>query len=169
MENKTFKRYQLVEALTDPKTWLFFLLTVLGNTPNGGISNFGTIIIKGFGFSTLVTALMQVPYGVLIALAIMSCVFLNDYFSVRLKKNTRVYMAMLFLLPNTAGAFGLRFVPPDQRIAKLWMYYLTGTSNASMVLLLSLVTANTGGHTKKVVTNAFTFLGYCVGKSDFLF
>lgn len=167
VENKTFKRYQLVEALTDLKTWLFFLLAVLGNTPNGGISNFGTIIIKGFGFSTLVTALMQVPYGVLIALAILSCVFLNDYFSVRLQKNTRVYMAMLFLLPNTAGAFGLRFVPPDQRIAKLWMYYLTGTSNASMVLLLSLVTANTGGHTKKVVTNAFTFLGYCVGKSDF--
>lgn len=31
-----------------------------GNIPNGGISNFGTIIIKGFGFSTLVTTLMQV-------------------------------------------------------------------------------------------------------------
>ncbi|KAI4843995.1 hypothetical protein E4T44_06446 [Aureobasidium sp. EXF-8845] len=40
------------------KTYLFFLLGV-----NGGISNFGTIIIKGFGFSTLVTTLMQVPYG----------------------------------------------------------------------------------------------------------
>lgn len=32
----------------------------LGNIPNGGISNFGTIIIKGFGYSTLVTTLMQV-------------------------------------------------------------------------------------------------------------
>jgi hypothetical protein len=31
-----------------------------GNIPNGGISNFGTLIIKGFGFSTLVTTLMQV-------------------------------------------------------------------------------------------------------------
>lgn len=30
------------------------------NVPNGGISNFGTIIIQGFGFSTLVTTLMQV-------------------------------------------------------------------------------------------------------------
>jgi hypothetical protein len=45
------------------KTYLFFLLGVVGNIPNGGISNFGTIIIKGFGFSTLVTTLMQVPYG----------------------------------------------------------------------------------------------------------
>lgn len=165
VENKKFKRYQLVEALQDPKTYLFFLLAVLQNTPNGGISNFGTLIIKGFGFSTLVTALMQVPYGALIAIAILSCVYLNDYFSVKLKKNTRIWFAMLYTLPNIAGAFGLRFVPIDQHIARLWMYYLTGPYNASMVLLLSLVTANTAGHTKKVVTNAFTFLGYCVGTS----
>lgn len=168
VENKTFKQYQLVEALKDPKTYFFFLLAVLQNTPNGGISNFGTIIIKGFGFSTLVTALMQVPYGAFIAIAILSCVYLNDYFSIKLQKNTRIWFAILYTLPNIAGAFGLRFVPTDQHIARLWMYYLTGPYNASMVLLLSLVTANTAGHTKKVVTNAFTFLGYCVGKSTCL-
>jgi hypothetical protein len=31
------------------------------------------------------------------------------------------------------------------------------------VLVLSLAVGNTAGHTKKVVTNAFLFLGYCVG------
>lgn len=40
VENKQFKSYQLFEALRDPKTWLFFLMGVLQNTPNGGISNF---------------------------------------------------------------------------------------------------------------------------------
>lgn len=40
VENKQFKRYQLVEAVKDPKTWLFFIMGVLQNTPNGGISNF---------------------------------------------------------------------------------------------------------------------------------
>lgn len=165
VENKMFKRYQLVEALQDPKTYSFFLMAAFQNTPNGGISNFGTLIIQGFGFNTFVTALMQVPYGIFIALAILSCVYLNDYFSVTLKKNTRIYFAILYTFPNIAGAFGLRFVPTNQHIARLWMYYLTGPYNASMVLLLSLVTANTAGHTKKVVTNAFTFLGYCVGGS----
>lgn len=165
VENKTLKRYQIVEALKDPKTYFFFLLAILQNTPNGGISNFGTLIIKGFGFNTFVTALMQVPYGVLIAIAILSCVYLNDYFSIKLKKNTRIYFAILYTFPNIAGAFGLRFVPSNRYISRLWMYYLTGPYNAAMVLLLSLVTANTAGHTKKVVTNAFTFLGYCVGKS----
>ncbi|KAI4743969.1 MFS general substrate transporter [Aureobasidium sp. EXF-12298] len=63
IENKHLKWYQVREAFTDYKTYLFFLLGVVGNIPNGGISNFGTIIIKGFGFSTLVTTLMQVPYA----------------------------------------------------------------------------------------------------------
>jgi hypothetical protein len=40
---------------------------------------------------------------------------------------------------------------------------LTGSINASFVLLLSLQTANIAGHTKKVVTAACLFLGYCVG------
>jgi hypothetical protein len=42
-------------------------------------------------------------------------------------------------------------------------YYLTGPYNAAFVLILSLSTANTAGHTKKVITNACLFLGYCTG------
>jgi hypothetical protein len=63
VENKHLKRYQVKEAFMDYKLYLFFLLGVVGNIPNGGISNFGTIIIRGFGFSTLVTTLMQVSKG----------------------------------------------------------------------------------------------------------
>ena len=32
-------------------------------------------------------------------------------------------------------------------------YYLTGPYNAAFVMVLSMSTANTAGHTKKVVTN----------------
>lgn len=60
VENKHLKAYQVREAFMDYKLYLFFVLGVVGNVPNGGISNFGTIIIKGFGFSTLNTTLMQV-------------------------------------------------------------------------------------------------------------
>ena len=42
-----FKWYQVRELFLDPKLYIFFLLGVVGNVPNGGISNFGTIIIKG--------------------------------------------------------------------------------------------------------------------------
>lgn len=39
--------YQVIEAFKDIKTYLLFFLALVGNIPNGGISNFGTLIIKG--------------------------------------------------------------------------------------------------------------------------
>ncbi|KAF2443408.1 MFS allantoate transporter [Karstenula rhodostoma CBS 690.94] len=162
IENKHLKGYQVVEALKDPKTWFFFILGAIHNTPNGGISNFGTIIIKGFGYSTLVTTLLQVPYGLLIALFILSCVYANNHFSTQ-HRHTRCWFILLYTLPNIAGTFGLRYIPQQHHVARLWCYYLTGAYNASFVLVLSLAVGNTAGHTKKVVTNAFLFLGYCVG------
>lgn len=69
VENKHLRVYQVREAFMDYKLYFFFVLGVVGNIPNGGISNFGTIIIKGFGFSTLDTTLMQV--GLIYPLAYM--------------------------------------------------------------------------------------------------
>ena len=158
IENKHLKPYQVKEAFLDYKLYLFFFLGIVGNIPNGGISNFGTIIIKGFGFSTLVTTLMQVPYGVFISLCILLCVYLNDRFT-----NRRCLFILIFLCPNIAGAFGLRFVPTEHKVGRYICYLLTGPYNAAFVMILSLQTANTAGHTKKVVTNAALFLGYCTG------
>jgi Mg2+/citrate symporter len=112
--------------------------------------------------SLVTTAVLQVPYGIFICISILTCVFVNDYIS-RKGLQTRCYFVIIFLLPNIAGAFGLRYVPLDQRVGRLICYYLTGPYNAAFVLVLSLQTANTSGHTKKVVTNAVLFLGYCTG------
>ncbi|KAK5124163.1 hypothetical protein LTR85_001866 [Meristemomyces frigidus] len=162
VENKHFKWYQVREAFSDIKLYLFFFLGVVGNIPNGGISNFGTLIIKGFGFSTLVTTLMQIPYGCIIAISILTCVFLNDYMA-RNGRQTRCFFILLFLCPNIAGSFGLRFLAADNQAGRLVCYYLTGPYNAAFVMILSMSTANTAGHTKKVLTNAVLFLGYCTG------
>ncbi|KAJ5260518.1 MFS allantoate transporter [Penicillium angulare] len=112
IENRNFKRYQLIEAFTDVKVLCFFLIALLQAIVNGGITNFGTLIVKGFGYTT---------------------------------------------------SFGLRFVPSSAKVGRLICYYLTGSYNASFVMLLSLTTANIAGHTKKVTSSACLFVGYCVG------
>jgi MFS family permease len=228
IENKHLKAYQVKEAFCDVKLYLFFLLGMVCNIPNGGefpcpfprcishltltllhslpnqktlpstaekltsastgISNFGTIIIKGFGFSTLVTTLMQIPYGAIIAISILICVFANEYVE-KTGRQARSWFILLFLAPNIAGAFGLAYLDADNQAGRLVSYYLTGPYNAAFVMVLSMSTANTAGHTKKVVTNgmfmfilsfhhpqhrdhpltlllpfpACLFLGYCTG------
>lgn len=154
VESKRLKWAQVWEALTDWKVWTFLLLGLSGNIPNGGISNFGTLIIQGFGFSTctssltpcvisetdqsVVTTLMQIPYGTLIAILILVSVFLND----RLPPNNRCYVTIFSLLPNLVGSFGLAYLPESNQVGRLICYYLTGSYNASFVLILSILTAN---------------------------
>jgi len=61
---------------------------------------------------------MQVPYGCIIAISILTCVFLNDYMG-RHGRQTRCWFILLFLCPNIAGSFGLRFLADDNKAGRL--------------------------------------------------
>lgn len=159
IESKVFKWQQVKEAMLDVKCIAFAVIAMIGNVPNGGISNFGTLIIQGFGFSTLGTTLLQVPYGVVIIISLLSSVWVND----KVGANKRCLVAILYILPNVCGAFGLYFLPQENKGGRLTCYYLTGPYNAAFVIVLSLATANIAGHTKKVTCNAMVFLGFCIG------
>jgi len=56
VENKTFKKEQMMEALRDPKTWLFALWAFLADILNS-LSNQRTIIVTSFGWTPLQTTL----------------------------------------------------------------------------------------------------------------
>ena len=79
MEKRQLRWGQVKESVLDVKTYLYFFLGLSANIPNGGTSNFGTLMTQGFGFNTLQTTLLQskpfenqflvfadvaVPYGI---------------------------------------------------------------------------------------------------------
>jgi len=39
VENKVFKKEQMIEAFMDPKTWLMFFFNIFISMPNGGLTN----------------------------------------------------------------------------------------------------------------------------------
>jgi hypothetical protein len=49
--------------------------------------------------------------------------------------NTRCYFILLFLCPNIAGAFGLRFVPTHQHVARLiwWVSLSQNTTYGRLI------------------------------------
>lgn len=40
------------ECLIDPKTWIWFSLLTAVSIPSGGITTFGPLIVRSFGFSS---------------------------------------------------------------------------------------------------------------------
>lgn len=46
LQNRVWKREQVVEALKDPQVWALCFMQILNTTPTGGYGAFGNIIIR---------------------------------------------------------------------------------------------------------------------------
>lgn len=93
LQNKKFRKYQMIEALTDPQCWCYCLIAICTTLPTSGeyffftnlrrmhlillgLGGFANIIIKGFNFSLLETQLLAMVLGVVIILTLISATWL---------------------------------------------------------------------------------------------
>ncbi|ORY28022.1 major facilitator superfamily domain-containing protein [Naematelia encephala] len=159
VEHRRINWTQIKEAFTDYKTYMFTFLGFIGNIPNGGLSNFSTLVIKGLGFNTLNTALLGIPQGVLVCIWIGLGAIINE----RLPKNSRTIVCAMFMIPTIAGALGFLLAPEKAYVGRLICFYLTGSYQSSFVLSLSLITSNTGGQSKKMIVSGMIWFGACIG------
>ncbi|KGQ12021.1 putative transporter [Beauveria bassiana D1-5] len=158
IKNDELKWGQVREALLDSKTWFLVLIHFSSNIPNGGVTTFRSIILRGVGFSTFDTLLLQcVPYLVQLALVIL-CTGGSSYL-----KNTRTYWMMLTFATALVGAALVRQMPEENKWGRYAGTCLMGANSASFPLLMSMVSGNIGGFTKKTTVNALTFTAFCAG------
>ncbi|GFZ51121.1 hypothetical protein JCM24511_08879 [Saitozyma sp. JCM 24511] len=155
--NTTFKYKQALEALLDPKTWLVFVINVLINIPNGGLSTFNSIIVASLGFTAKQTTLLNMPTGVFSQIAAI-------FFSwIARRTGQQTYSAMASCIPPFLGTILLYVLPRSNQGASLAALYLAYFYWAPYIIVMALVYANTGGHTKKLIVYAISYIGYCVG------
>ncbi|KAH6693762.1 major facilitator superfamily domain-containing protein [Plectosphaerella plurivora] len=150
---------QVKEAYLDYKTWLFAMMGFIAAVPNGGISNFSTLVIRGLGFGRLQTALLGIPQGIIVVIWIGLGAVANAY----MPPNSRTLVCAAFMIPTICGGLGFLLAPADAYIGRLICFYLTGSYQASFVIGLSLVTSNTGGQSKKMIVSGMVWFGSCVG------
>jgi len=158
VEKRQLKWDQVTETFKDPKSYLYLLLGLFANIPNGATSNFGTLVVQGFGFDTFRTTLLQIPYGCFISVMIFAAIYANH---LPHRFNIRTYLMAGVTCLTVLGFALMAFT--DSVPSRLIGYYLTGSSNAVFVLALSLISGNVAGSTKKSLASASIFLGVAIG------
>ncbi|KAJ7050639.1 MFS general substrate transporter [Mycena amicta] len=158
VENKHFKKEQMIEALLDPKTWLFALFSCLDNIPNS-LTNQRQIIVSSFGFSVLQTTLLGCVDGVVEIVTIFTGVHISA------RTGSRAWVAFVYFIPNILGTILVNTLPWSNKVGLLFSVWLTGVGTTGFVLSLSWVSSVTAGHTKRVTTNAIMLGAYCIGNS----
>ncbi|PBK67069.1 MFS general substrate transporter [Armillaria solidipes] len=162
VENKHFKKEQMIEALTDVKIWLFALFSVLADIPNS-LVNQRQIIISSFGFSDLETTLLGCVPGAVAILAVWS----GTAIAARIP-SSRAWVGVIYLIPNLAAVFLMLFLSWDNKLGLLLTFLnhlLTTAIKTVVVLSLSWLSCTTAGHTKRVTANAIMLSAYCIGNA----
>lgn len=158
VKTKQFHRHQAMEALLDFKVHCLVLIGLCCGVINGGVSNFSSSLLRGFGFSGIYATLLQLPTGAIEFVVVPLCGLAAGYF-----RNTRCIILAAICLPPLAGLLGIRLTPLSQRwslVSCTWLQYLVG---APVILSWNLLTTNIAGHTKRSTANGLWFCFYAAG------
>ncbi|KAI3337993.1 major facilitator superfamily domain-containing protein [Ustulina deusta] len=149
---------QARECLVDPKSWILFALALLCQIPNGGTQNFANIVITSFGFSSLQSTLINIPYSVLSIASIAGTGWAAGRF-----RSMHCILIALVVLPPIVGSALISNRAAIPHGVSLFGYFLLASGPAALPLLLSLVQSNFRGVTKKMTMTALLFVAYCAG------
>ncbi|WZH50208.1 major facilitator superfamily domain-containing protein [Fusarium acuminatum] len=155
--SRKWKWSQFYEAFRDPRTYLYVLFSLLMNIPNGGITSFGSIVIKSFGFSARLSLLLNMPTGFVDIVCKLGFTYLSDRFM------DRSLFAFIAILIPMVGGIMMIAIPFHAKGALLVGYYLIGAAGSAWCLVMVMISNNTLGYTKKATVNGLQILAYAAG------
>ncbi|KAK1765153.1 major facilitator superfamily domain-containing protein [Phialemonium atrogriseum] len=157
IEQKRFKRYQFLEAINDPKTWLFFLHAWSQEMANG-LTNQYSLIIQSFGFTTLQTTLLGCINGVtaLISLGGTAIILAKT-------RNCRAWLSAISYVPPIVSCILLITLPWSNRWGLLTAIWIRATGGIPYSVVMVWAANCSAGHTKKTAVIAMYHVGYGLG------
>ncbi|KAI8948246.1 MFS general substrate transporter [Xylaria longipes] len=162
IKNHHFKTVQMWQCLRDPKTWILFVMSVAAQIPNAAQSTFTSIILETFGFDVLQTQYMQIPGNVIQVVSLLASGYVSSRFpnmrcAVMLAGNLICVAAGGALVGLPAGSDGT-----ENRWGRLVALWLCSFQSVGFSMSLTMVSSNVAGYTKKQLTGAILFVGYCI-------
>lgn len=158
VKTKQFKFRQVLELTYDVKVLCVLAMGISCGVINGGVSNFASSLIKGYGFSGIYATLLQLPTGAIEAIVVPICGLISTY----VRDSRCIVLAVVCLIPF-GGLLGIRFTDLTHRwtlVGCTWLQYIIG---APVIISWNLLTTNVAGHTKRSIANGLWFTLYAGG------
>ncbi|KAG0670364.1 hypothetical protein C6P45_002497 [Maudiozyma exigua] len=158
IEQKRIKRYQVIEALRDPVSWLFcafFLLQQLANN----LTYMQNILFENIGHITnLDTTIVSIASGGFASVcALVATIFLLY------KPNFTAFSVVFWSLPSLAACIAMVTIPSGNNVALLAMLCLASPIfGIPWILMFSWSITSCAGHTKRITRNAMVMFWYCI-------
>lgn len=157
IEQKVFKKYQFIEAIKDPISWLFFLFCIMDMLENATTYQ-ASIIYTSLGFSGLTsTLLMVVQNGFSTFCGICGSLALYTF------KKQSCIVGAIFMVPAFVGAIIAISISYENKAGLLAGIFMTRTNGTAYIIGLSLSQATAAGYTKRLTRTVMFMLAYGIG------
>lgn len=155
IETKRFRRYQFLEALRDPISWLLALSTFCLQLSNNLAFQLSLLYVA-LGVSDLGSTLVWVAAG---GFALVVCVIAS--LLLRWFPGYSAFWAALWTLPAIAGSIGMVALPWDRTTPLLACLLLaTNTWGMTYIITLAWTISSCAGHSKRLTRQGMFMAGY---------
>ncbi|KAG0682895.1 hypothetical protein C6P40_001807 [Pichia californica] len=152
--------HQIIDAIKDPKTYFLILYMFFSMIPNGGLTNFNTLVLSSFNFDKYETILVNLPWSFFSAGQMWVWAFFGIYF-----KNLRILGLTIPMIIAIIG-LGIVYGTEDGGAAKwgrVFCYWMINSCSAAFPYAMNLTGQLVSGHTKQSFTNSAVLIAFAVG------
>ncbi|KAL1296906.1 hypothetical protein AAFC00_004518 [Neodothiora populina] len=165
IENRHFVPSQIVEGFCDLKMYGLGLIMCLQGTGGGVVTTYSATILKGYGYTSERTALLNMGTGAVTCASTLLCGYGVRYFG------HRWAWIIAMTIPTIIGAGLMAWLPTTNKSGALAGVYLVNTFLGTTPIIYQWFTANTAGHTKRAfgsaVMNGAFAIGNIIGPQTF--
>ncbi|RPA93284.1 MFS general substrate transporter [Choiromyces venosus 120613-1] len=155
--NRSFKWSQIKELAMDMQIYLMILVTILCSVSSGVITTYSATLIRNFGYTPPIAALLNMPSGVVsITVTILSGIAVG-------KASNRWLWITGLAIPGALGGGLMSFLPNSNRGGLLAGIYLVNSIVAVLVITFNWLSANVAGHTKRTVSMSLVSGAFSIG------
>lgn len=152
--------HQIIDAIKDPKTYFLILYMFFSMIPNGGLTNFNTLVLSSFNFDKYTTILVNLPWSFFSAGQMWVWAFFGIYF-----KNLRI---LGLTIPMIIAIIGLAIVYGTEnggaeKWGRVFCYWMINSCSAAFPFAMNLTGQLISGHTKQSFTNSAVLIAFAVG------
>jgi hypothetical protein len=155
--SREFEFSHLIELLLEPKTYLWFAMSLLLNVGASVTNTFGPLILAGLNFNKYTTSLLNMPFGAVQVIIILFASYCAQ------KSRLKSPILLFLVAPVIAGLAILYALPRNPIAPALVGYYLLAFLFGSNPLIVSWIVGNTAGTTKKSVIMSLYNAGSSAG------
>lgn len=160
--SKVFKMSQFWETMRDWRTWLYVALIFTSQIPGGGTSSFAAQLIDSYGWKTEISLLLtSLPDGFIETFANTLFGRIADFTGLRSMTCMLAQIACLICVSVQIGLQQKNYYY-HKYVQLIAYYFMNGFIDVAYTLVVSFVSTNTAGYTRKLTLNAVVLISFAL-------